>query len=209
MEQRERRLRLARLGIAAVLFALVSGCVDIPGTGAPPQLFMLSPKSTFPSDLPKAEWQLVVELPVAPSGLATQSIALTHDPIRLEYYANARWAERAPQMVQTLIVESFENTRKIVAVGREAIGLRSDFNLKTDLREFQAEYTDGDVPVAHVRINAKLIRQPERQIIASSSFEARVTASDSSMDGVVHAFDDALGKVLRDLVVWALRTAAV
>ena len=59
----------------------------------------------------------------------------------------------------TLLVESFENTGKIVAVGRQAIGLRSDFNLKSELREFQAEYFGGaKIPTVRVRINTKLIK---------------------------------------------------
>ena len=196
-------------GLMAASGMLLTSCVDLPGMGKPARLFMLSPKSTFRADLMKVGWQLVVELPVAPSGLATPNIALTRDPIQLQYYADARWAERAPQMVQTLMVESFENSEKIIAVGRQAIGLRSDFNLKSDLREFQAEYRDGGtVPIAHVRINAKLIKQPRRQIIASHPFEAKVEAASGSMGDIVRAFDEALGKVLRELVEWTLTSGA-
>lgn len=186
---------------------VLSGCVELPGAGQPSRLYMLSPKSIFKANLPEVSWQLVVELPVAPSGLATPNVALTHDPIELQYYADARWAERAPQMVQTLIVESFENSKRIVAVGRQAVGLRSDYNLRSDLREFQAEYRDGAVaPTAHVRINVKLIKHPRRQIVASKAFEARVQANSGSMGDIIRAFDRALGKVLRGIVEWTLST---
>ena len=47
-------------------------------------------------------------------------------------------------MIQTLLIESFENTGKIIAVGRQSLGLRSDFNLKLEVREFQAEYFPKD-----------------------------------------------------------------
>src|SRR3546814_3362056 len=43
-------------------------------------------------------------------------------------------------MLQSLIVQSFDNTGRIVGVGRETAGLGADFVLKTDLRAFQAEY---------------------------------------------------------------------
>jgi cholesterol transport system auxiliary component len=111
-------------------------------------------------------------------------------------------------MVQTLMLESFENTGKIVAVGRQTIGLRSDFNLVSDLREFQAEYTKGnDIPSVRVRINVKIVKQPRQQIIASNNFERVVEAKGSSVNDVVLAFDDALGKVLRRVVEWTLVTA--
>ena len=112
-------------------------------------------------------------------------------------------------MVQTLLVESFENTGRIVSVGRQAIGLRSDFNLKTELREFQAEYLGGArVPEVRVRINAKIIQQPRQMIMVSRSFEQVVAAKGANMSAIITAFDEALGNVLKDLVEWTLRSIA-
>jgi len=86
--------------------------------------------------------------------------------------------------------------------------LRSDFNLKSDLREFQAEYSaEGEPPTIRVRVNSKIIRQPKRQIVASRTFERKVLAESTSMRDVVKAFDKALGKVLKRIVEWTLITA--
>ncbi|MDA0260745.1 MAG: ABC-type transport auxiliary lipoprotein family protein [Proteobacteria bacterium] len=197
--------RATRLAVVLGVFGIAGCSIPIPGQGAAPKLYTLSPKSTFDTALPRADWQLVVDVPVAAGGLNTNRIALQDKPIEVQYYALAQWTETAPQMVQTLLVESFENTGKIVAVGRQAIGLRSDFNLKSELREFQAEYRGTDkIPVVRVRINVKVIRQPERSIIASRNFEQRVTAGGSGMDDVVIGFDEALGKVLKEIVEWTL-----
>ena len=68
-------------------------------------------------------------------------------------------------MVQTRIVDSFENSHKIVAVARESIGLRANYVLQSDLRNFEAMYFYGKPPIVHVRIVAKLVRMPDRQII--------------------------------------------
>jgi cholesterol transport system auxiliary component len=193
--------------VAALLSAvLVAGCVDIiPGRGAPPKLYTLSPKSTYSPDLPTVSWQLVVEAPVGAETLNTARIALSRDPLTLDYYGNVLWSERAPALVQTLLVESFENTGKIVAVARKATDLRADYVLKTDLREFQAEYSGGGPPVAHVQVNAKLVKMPERTIIAAFKSESRIEAAGTEMIDIVYAFDEALGKVLRSIVEWALR----
>jgi cholesterol transport system auxiliary component len=199
--------RLGALGLAAVLLV---GCAGVlPGSGPPANLYTLTPKNTFDEDLPRVPWQLVVEEPSSAGGLQVQNIALRTRAIELQYFANARWTERAPRMVQTLLVESFENSGKIVAVGRQAIGLRSDFNLKTELREFQAEYSGSNQPpVVHVRLSARLIQQPRREIIASENFDARVTAEGTGMEQVIFAFDEALGKVIRRTVEWSLRRGA-
>lgn len=200
---------IARRPVLAGLFGLLAGgCTEIlPGQGPAPNLYTLSPKNIFGGDLPTVKWQLAVEEPIASGGIDTQRIALANHPLETQYFAEARWTERAPQMVQTLMVESFENTGRIVAVGRQALSIRADYELKTDLREFQAEYFDGaKVPTAHVRLNAKLVRHPRRDIVASQTFETKVPAASNDMLAIVAAFDEALGKVLRRLVEWTLTT---
>ncbi len=61
-------------------------------------------------------------------------------PTSADYYANAAWTDRAPLMIQTLLVESLENSRRIVGVGRDPLSVRPTYVLQSELREFQAEY---------------------------------------------------------------------
>ena len=201
------RRRLLKTATLLALGTLTSACTGIlPGAGPPPRLFRLTPKSTFPDGLETVDWQLVIEPPLAPTGLDTTRIALQRAAIELEYYARTNWTDLAPAMVQTLIVESFENSGKIVAVGRESLGLRADFVLKMELREFQSEYTTDGVAEAHVRLNAKMVKMPQRTIIGSQSFEAKIAASADRIEDIIEAFDQALGKALKKLVVWTLQT---
>ncbi len=197
------------LAAAALPLALpLSACGGLIPQAPPSNIYNLSPKTTFPDSLPRVDWQLVVEEPYAAGGLDSHKIAIYTNPYEVKYYAEARWAERAPRMVQTLLVESFENTGRIVAVGRQSVGLRSDFNLKSELREFQAVLKPGQVaPEVIVVLQAKLIAQPRQQIVASATFERRAMAKSAAILSVVEAFDDALGKILRDTVAWAMTTA--
>ena len=178
--------------------------LPVPGQRPLPKLYRLTPKSTFNPDIPEVDWQLVLEIPQADAGLNTPRIALLRSPVRLDYYARASWADRAPLMVQGLLVQSFENTRQIVSVGRQAVGLRSDFILKTELREFQAEYLHGNLPKVHVAMNAKLVKMPQRVIVGSKSFWFLEEAKADDLDEIVRAFDRALGKVMRRLVEWTM-----
>ena len=192
----------------ALLWALSACTGIIPGTGEPLKLYTLTPKSTYGADLPKVEWQLVVETPVAPAGINTNRIALSHSPITLDYFAGATWTDSAPAMVQTLLVESFENTGRIVAVGRESVGLRADYVLKIELREFQAEYVSPEAPpIVHIRVISKLVRMPMREIVASHMTEQKAQAAANTLDAVVEAFDEALGPVLKEIVTWTLSSA--
>ena len=203
MTNMPRQRRTAPLAAALSLAFLLVACAGmLPGSGAPPDLYTLTPKSTYSADLPTVTWQLAIEVPVAAESLNNSRIALRHDPLSLLYYKGARWTERAPVMVQTLLIESFENSGKIVAVARKATDIRADYVLKTDLREFQAEYDAGGAPVAHVRLNAKLVVMPKRAIIASKTFESSVQAAGSNVSQVIAAFDLALGRTLKQIVEW-------
>ena len=195
--------------VAALFVALglaLPACSGIiPGTGEPLKLYTLTPKSTYKGDLPKVDWQLVIETPAAPAGINTNRIAIAHSPITLDYYAGATWTDSAPALVQTLLIESFENTSRIVAVGRESVGLKPDYVLKLELREFQAEYERADAPpTVHIRLIAKLVRMPVREIVATHMAERKEAAAVNSLDSVVAAFDEGLGPVLKEIVVWTL-----
>ena len=188
-----RRWFVAR-AVTVPLACLTAGCasVQLPGQGPPPRLFRLTPKSTF-DRLPEAKWQLAVELPVAPTGLDTSRIALQRTPTTFEYYARASWTDRAPAMVQTLIIESFQNSER-VAAGRAAAGLRADFVLRTELREFQAEYSALGPPQAHVWIDATLVSSPNRIIVGTHHVDHVVDTAADRMAAIVETFDQALGK---------------
>ena len=190
--------------IGAFGAVLALGACALPGGGEPPNLYTLTPKNTFAADLPRVDWQLIVETPIAAAGLNTSRIALQRSPVTLEYYANANWTDVAPLMVQTLLIESFENSGKIVAVSRESTTLRADYLLKTELREFQAEYDQSGPPRARVRINAKLARMPDRAIIASHTVERTIRAEGNDLPAIAIAFDEALGSTMRRIVEWSL-----
>ena len=203
------RARRRALGIlmAPPLAALAGACEQlVPGRGPPPVLYRLTPKSTFSPDLPVVTWQLVLEQPLSNAALSGTRIALWPNPTQLEYYARTSWTDRAPDMIQTLMIESFENSNRIISIGRESVGLRADFVLKTELREFQSDYLKPGEPSAHVGINAKLVAMPERIIVGSQKFDVVVKAERDRMEDIIAAFDAALGKVLKRLVEWTLLT---
>lgn len=201
-----RTIGRVRRATAILLLLASAACTGnfLPGTNDPPKLYTLTPKSTFDPDLPRVNWQLTINLPNADAGLNTARIALRQNALSLEYYARANWIDTAPQMIQTLLVESFENSDKIVSVGRQSVTLRADYNLITDLREFQAEYINDGPPRVRVRINAKMVRMPQRTIVGTETFQFVEQATRSDLEAVVYAFDVALGKTLKRLVEWTL-----
>ena len=198
------------IGSALALAPWLAGCNGIiPGTGEPPQLYVLTPKTSFSPDLPRATWQLLVDVPTAQAEIDKDRIALSRTPYTVDYFANAAWPDRAPAMVQQLLVESFESTGKIAAIARESVALRADYILRPELRQFKALYEQPDAPpVIWVKLNARLVKMPDRAIIAQIGAERRVKAARNSMDAIVEAFDEALGSAMKPIVEWTLTTPA-
>lgn len=199
--------RLARLLLPAALVVAGAGCQSlIPGaTRDAPRLYELSPKSTFDPSLPRIRGQLVVETPEAASGLTTSKIAVKQKVTTLDYYARAEWSDLAPRLVQTKLIESFENSGRIVGVGREGAGLRSDYILKSELRHFEAQLYDSVKPKIRIVINVKLVKMPDREIVANRSFERTHDANNADIDALIEAFDEALGGALKRIVEWSIR----
>jgi cholesterol transport system auxiliary component len=201
------RRALLRLAALALAPAATSCSGLVPGPGVPPQLYVLTRKTTFPADLPRVSRQLLVDTPVAPAEIDTARVALTRSPTTIDYFANAAWSDRAPLMVQSLLIESLEQTGKISSVARDSAVLRADYMLMPELRRFAAHYQNGEAPpTVLVRLLVRLVKMPERTIIGDDLAEAQETAAANNMDAIVEAFNEALGSVMKRLVTWTLRS---
>ncbi len=184
--------------------AVLGGCAGLlPQVNETVPLYTLSAVSQFGQSLPKVDWQLVVGTPVASADLDTTRIALTRAPGVVEYFAKGAWADNAPVLLQTKLIESFEASGR-VAVGRDAAGLRPDYVLQSELRDFQAEFNGAAAPTAHLRLATKLVRMPDRRIIATVQIDQRVPAEGGSLAQIVNAFDRAAGEAFQEVVVKVL-----
>ncbi|WP_395017375.1 ABC-type transport auxiliary lipoprotein family protein [Dongia sp.] len=177
----------------------LAGCGIVPDVNKPLTLYTVKPKLSLAEQPAKVAWQLVVAEPAAERDIDTTRIALTRTPNVIEYFADGNWSDTAPKMVQAKMIEAFESTNAIVAVGRDAAGLRADYILQSDLRDFQADYTDG-AAAAHVRLIAKLVEMPDRRITRTVSAETTVPAGGKDLAAIVVAFEAALGQALSKIV---------
>ena len=203
--------RISRRWLAAGTAAfLQAGCASVLGLSPPPRLYRVTPKNTYPANLPRLPTQILVDVPLAPAGLDSPRIALSRSAVSIDYFADSEWTERVPLLVQTALLESFENSGTIAAIDRESIGLRADFILKTEIRHFEALYdTPNGAPEVWVAIIARLASPAGRNIVAHASFERRERATANDMGQIVLAFDEALGAVMREIVVWTVRNPAL
>lgn len=199
--------RLPRRLLLAVLALTPASCSGLlPQGAAPPKLYTLTPASDFPADGIRVSWQLLVDVPASPAALDSERIALSRGPTTIDYFADAAWTDRAPLMLQSLLVQSFENSGRIGAIARESLALRADYILLAEVRDFEAEYAGAAAPVAHLQLGVKLIRMPDRAIVAQQRFDATAPAAANQMPAIVEAFNTAFHQAARQIVDWTLAT---
>ena len=195
---------IARVMSAALLLLLAASCSSIlPKPAPPPALYHLAPLPEAPQAHAGIDAQLLVDVPAAPAALDTARIAVSRSAYALDYLADAAWTDRAPLMVQSLIVESLENAGEIRVVARQSPELRADAVLVVDLRRFEAEYQGAGPPEMHVQLDCRLVRMPDRIVLAVKSFDGTARATANDTPAIVAGFNDAFQATMRQLAPWA------
>lgn len=192
------------LVLSSVLAFALAGCSNIIGPPDAPPIYLLKAQLPPAQPGPRVSWQLTVDQPDAPDALDTMRIALVQSNLQMDYYANSRWPDRLPDIVQGALIEGFDSSNRVSAA-RDSDGLKSDYVLATDVTDFQARYDVQDgIPTIVVRINARLIGSRSRIVIQSKAFRAEVPATANSVPAAVEAFDQALASVTSQIVEWTL-----
>ncbi len=195
------------LPIKSVLITLcaltLSACVSLLPESAPSSVYRLS--SPEPSAW-TGEGRTVIAIipPRAPRGLAGDVIALQMADGHIAYMAAARWISPAPRIMQNLIVDTFNAAGSRVAPVLPDDGVRAQYELRLDLREFEAVYDQGDgrAPLIRVRLAARLIATDGRQLAGSNVFVGEARASANRAGAIIAAFDQAAEQVSQELAEW-------
>ena len=188
--RRAGRSRLFPLLLAALPFHLLAAC-----SSAPPATYDLSAAAGgFAARTGRG--QLAVLLPDAILPADSDRIVVRTNPQSVAYLTGAQWADKLPSLVQSRLIESFQNAHLLRAGGRP--GMLADFSLQTGIRRFELDAGRGE---AVVEISAQILGQ-SGIIIAGRLFSGTVPVASSDPSTVAAALDAALTQVMRGIVMW-------
>jgi cholesterol transport system auxiliary component len=202
MPKMQRRLFL--IGASALALSACGG--NLLGPTDTGTMYDLRP--SFPPAPPgeKVSWALSVLVPDMPGNLNGNRIALAKSDGTTDFYANATYPDRLPSLVQNALMDGFEASNRIDAVAREQDALHAEYNLVTEVKDFEARYSQPDgIPDVAVTIAAKLVTSHARKIVATFTAIQTSTASANSAGAVTAALQIALGKAVTDIVAWTLQ----
>ncbi len=181
-----------------MLGAALAGC-----GGAKNDTFDLSVSQATVTQAPSLRSrQLLVAEPTALKALDSENIVVRLSGSEVQYLANSQWSDRLPRMVQSKLVEAFEDTGRLGGVGRPGQGLAIDYQVVSDIRAFEIDTKNN---VANVEISVKLLNDRNGTVRAQEVFRssARVTGTGSA--NFVKAMDAAFSAASRDIVAWTLK----
>jgi cholesterol transport system auxiliary component len=188
-----------RFAVAGGLALALSGCISLLPSSKPAQLYRFSappaPAGAVPVDTVR-----VFRGPGFFQREAAGDRILTITGERAAYVAQARWVAPAEVLFDEALTSAFDvsgGKARLVWRGEPA---HSDFALRVDVRNFETDYS-GDAPTVLVRVRVVLARS-DRTPVAERVFEARAPAAENRLSAIVAAYDQAVGKVLGEIVAW-------
>ncbi|MBP0615385.1 ABC-type transport auxiliary lipoprotein family protein [Jiella mangrovi] len=186
-----------RTPILAMLVAgLVAGC-----TSVPPDTFELS----SPANVPvrgATRAQILIPEPTAIKTLDNDKIVVKTAPYAVEYLGQSQWSDRLPRMVQLRLLQAFENTGRIGAVGVPGQGLAIDYQLVMEIRRFEIDIEGGRT--ARIDISVKALNDRTGSVRQTRIFSASAPVTGSGNGAYVAALNRAFDQISGEIVTWTL-----
>jgi cholesterol transport system auxiliary component len=182
------------LAVGAML--LLAGCSG----GSAPMTFDLTAPN--PGRVGGSRSYLVIAEPSTVQALDSDRIIVRDTSGSISFLGSSQWADRVPRLVQTRLIQTFENAGRLGSVGRPGDRIVSDVQMNTDIRAFTVETATGE---ALVEITAKLVNDKTGRVRAAKLFSARVPLGAIEGAAAATAMNSALSIVLTEIVRWAGR----
>ena len=198
------RPALLRTGAAALLALALGGCALMGlGGGKPAQLYSFAapPAAAQPAPARSVSVYRATSL-FQREAAGDRILAITGD--QASYIAESRWVAPAQVLFDQAVLQAFDTAPGRVRLVSRGEGGKTSATLRLDVRNFETRYDDGAgaAPTVLVRIRASLAKDQATGPATDQLFEARVAAGDNRVGAIVTAYQQALAKVLDEIVAW-------
>lgn len=176
---------------------ILSACspVKVP----PVQEYKLEKASTVRTRQTAHRYTLLVSKPLAASGYTTRDMRYMAKPYELASFAKNSWVAPPADMLETLLIESLENSQHFYAVVRAPFAGMTHYRLDTQLLSLRQNFLKRPSRI-ELAIKADLINQKTNKIVRSKRFIAEVKATEDTPYGGVMAANKAVRNVLGQIV---------
>jgi len=187
-----------RIAIIAAAALLAAGCFSgLKKEVEQPLLYRLDAPKLAEGTALAADLKVVVTS-LAP-GLDEPGIATRLPGQRLDYLAGARWAEELSVLLESALVQSFQDSGRLRSVQGDLGRFRATHTLVIEVRRFEADYSGGGLPGAQVELSATLGRASDRRVLTSFTASAGESVAENRQSSVVAALNTAFNRAVAEV----------
>nr|WP_255616416.1 ABC-type transport auxiliary lipoprotein family protein [Microvirga puerhi] len=143
--------------------------------------------------------QLLVNEPAALQALSTQQILVKDASGAITFLGGGQWADNLPRLIQTKLINTFENASQLKGVSRPSSGAVGDVQLISELRRFEIATPNNE---AVVEIAVKIVNDANGRIVNGRIFRGYAPAPAVDAANAARSLDEALSTVMLDIVRW-------
>lgn len=184
--------------LTLILGATSAGCTSMLSSDAPGEtVYWLEAPNPIPRSTEVANSTSIrVQITAAP-GLDSNRLLIRGPGAILNSYAGARWADNAPDVLDTLIRTALEDSGRFSRVTSNTSGVLADWTLDLELRAFYAVLTsESSPPTIQIEFRGYLQCMDEEVPIRIAN---QAPVSQVTLTAIVAGFQDAVDSSLREL----------
>lgn len=184
--------KLAAACLAGTVALGLGGC----GSSPSPAFDLSAPRS---SRLGARAAITVIPEPAALQPFETERVVARDTAGTLSILPDGQWADRLPRLVQTKLIQAFENSSRSRSVSRPGDGITADNQLTSEIRTFLFDARTGE---AIVEISAKLVDLKSGRVVNARIFSARTPVASAKVTDVAPALDRSASSVFLEIIRW-------
>jgi cholesterol transport system auxiliary component len=191
--------RLAtRLAATTLMGALLVGCAAIIPQAAS-AIYDLTAPEGFTSPAARSV-QILIPVPATIKALDTERIAARPAAGEYAYLPNAVWSDQLPRLLQTRLMQTFQNSGKVRAAALPGQGVLIDYQVVLDIRAFELA---GNGAMAEFAV--KLMDDRNGRVLESKVVRQFVEVPSLDTPAIVAALDQAMDAAYLEIVTWSLQ----
>jgi phospholipid/cholesterol/gamma-HCH transport system substrate-binding protein len=163
-------------------------------------VYDLTAPGEFPSIGAASRGQLAVAEPSALIMFDSRKILVRPNSSDDPTFAKAEWSDNVPKLLQSKIIQTFENAGLSRNVSRPGEAGVADKVLAIDIRKFGI--LTSPEPIAEIEFSVRILADNGR-IVEAKVFRASAPVGELKASSAAAALDRAFGLSAKDLVIWA------
>lgn len=195
---------MRRFLVLLPLVVTLSGCITLLPKSEPAQMYRFGYDASLIATPPKQQQGVPVALAYGgvgfPPGSAGDGIMTVEDH-EVSYVASARWASGAQALFNEAVQAGFARSGgniRLETRGRSA----APYRLDVVVRHFETRYVRNR-PIVAVVLDARLIRQSDRVMVASRFIQHEIPVSRNNMRLTVDAYNIAVTQAVAETIAFS------